>query len=439
MSRTRIVNRYPVAGLRLACLLLCCAGSAVGLVAVAQERVEEERVEEERVEEELPRLEDLLVEGDFEDDSEEARALRQAMQREIMEISCRDEDGRPESWLDRAHSYMNQRLCEPAAWFDGFFGDPRSFEETPVGNFLRVRNTVRWDETEDFDHRFRVQASLALPRVSDRIRLLITRDEDLTGSELDNVGGADDDTDRTRIGLRFLATERARSRFDIDATVRASGATPNPRVRGRYRYAQALSDRSLARLTQSVFWEVDEGFGTTSRVDYEILPDRDSLYRWTGQGTISEESDGVDWRSSLVAFSQLSARDAMRYEAGVIGYTKPKFEVEEYFVAVRYRRQFLRPWLFFELQPEYAWPLDQDTGKRRSDLRFSVALEVQFENETSRSRRIERYTGEEGAAETWSDDLPIPVDAPGAMREGGLLQGNGESGARDDAGDGEGG
>lgn len=49
---------------------------------------------------------------------------------------CQDELGRPDSWLDRSHSYLTQRLCEPAAWFDGFFGDPRSLEETPVGTFF---------------------------------------------------------------------------------------------------------------------------------------------------------------------------------------------------------------------------------------------------------------------------------------------------------------
>jgi hypothetical protein len=380
---------------------------------------------------EREQLQSTRLEGDT-DDSDEARELRRAQQRELMDISCRDEQDRPESWLDRAHSYMNQRLCEPAAWFDGFFGDPRSFEETPVGNFIRLRNTVRWDESEDFDNRLRVQASLALPRVSDRVRLLVTRDEDITGNELDSVSGAVGDEERTRIGLRFLASEGVRQRFDVDGTVRLSSGTLNPRVRGRYRYAQALSDNSLARLTQSLFWEVDDGFGTTSRLDYEFLPNRDTLVRWTGQGTVAEGTDGFEWRSSFVAFRQLSSRDALRAEAGVFGDSKPSLEVEEYFVALRYRRQFLRRWLFVEFQPEHAWPIDPNTGNRRSDWRFSVTVEVQFENETSREQRIRRYTGDERALERWSDDRPVPVNAPGALREGGLLQGVRDGDSDDD-------
>ncbi len=341
---------------------------------------------------------------------ETAKSDRQEAQEKLMELSCRDEADRPESWLDRSHSYLNQRLCEPAAWFDGFFGDPRSFEETPVGTFVRIRNSLQWDETEGWGFGLRVRANVLLPRVTDRIRLLITRDDDLTGEFRDGPSAADED-EQTRLGLRFIASERARSQFDVDGTVRVSSSGLNPRVRGRYRHVQGLTDHTLARATQTVFWELDDGFGSTSRLDWEWLPDRDRLIRWTGEGTVSEASDGVDWRTSVTAFRQMSPRTALRSEVGAFGYTTPRFEAEEYFVALRYRRQFLRRWLFFELQPEHAWPLDLETGQRRSDWRFTLTLEVQFENERSRQHRMREYLGDE--PQEWGEDDPIPIDAPG--------------------------
>ena len=340
------------------------------------------------------------------------RKARQRRQQELMELACRDELDRPESWMDRTHSYLSQRLCEPAAWFDGFFGDPRSFEETPVGTFFRIRNELRWDQTDDFGYRLRIRANISLPRISERVRLLVTRDEDITG-EFDDAAPPDERDDRTRLGLRFIASERARSQFDIDGTVRVSGTGLNPRVRGRYRYVQGLSPRSLARATQSVFWEREDGFGATTRLDWEWLPDRDTLLRVTGQGTFSEASDGVDWRAATIAFRQLTTRTALRGEIGAFGFTRPDFEVEEYFVALRYRRQVLRRWLFFELQPEHAWPLDPDTGSRRADWRFTFTLEVQFENEPARERRLRRYLGEDFDLEDWPEDEPVPVDVPG--------------------------
>ncbi|MGY6554055.1 MAG: hypothetical protein ACXIUM_05990 [Wenzhouxiangella sp.] len=339
---------------------------------------------------------------------------REAYQDQLIEMSCRDELDRPESWLDRTHAQMTQRLCEPAAWFDGFFGDPRALEETPVGTFVRLRNSLEWDETEGWGFGLRVRANIELPRVSDRVRLLVSRDEDLSG-ELREGPAADDGDQSTRLGLRFIASERSRSQLDFDGTVRVAGSGLNPRVRARYRYVQGLTDTTLLRATQTVFWERRDGFGTTSRLDYEWLPNRDSLVRWSGEGTFSEGSDGVDWRTSVVGFRQLDLRTALRGEVGMFGFTSPSFETEEYFVALRLRRQFARPWLFYEIEPAHAWPLDLETGQRRADWRMTFTLEIQFENQRAREQRLRRYMGDEADRVPPESimDIPVPVDAPG--------------------------
>lgn len=367
---------------------------------------------------------------------EEEMSERQARQQRLMEMSCLDEQGRPEGWLDLTHSYINQRLCEPAAWFDGFFGDPRTLEENPVGSFIRLRNAARWDQDDGLQYRVSVRANLILPRLSERVRLLVARDEELEG-EYPDTGAFDDPENRTRLGLRYIASERARSRFDVDGTVRLSSGSLNPRVRGRYRYVRGLTDRSLGRFTQSAFWERDEGFGLTTRLDWEWLPSRNRLVRWSTRGTWSQESDGIDWRTGLVSFRQLDLKSAVRAEVGAWGYTEPRFETEEYFVALRYRRQFLRHWLFYEIEPEHAWPKDFDTGERRSDWRLTFTIEIQFENERSRRHRLRRYLDGEGDPGAWEDE-PIPVDAPGDRVEDPLLEDNEESdsGGDDDSGGG---
>jgi hypothetical protein len=365
--------------------------------------------------------------------SEEAqRAERKERQQRLMEVSCRDEQGRPGSWLDLTHSYLNQRLCEPAAWFDGFFGDPRTLEENPVGNFIRFRNAARYDEFEGWQYRASVRANLILPRLSERVRLLVARDEDLEG-DYPATSAFDDPENRTRLGLRYIASEQARSRFDIDGTIRLNSGALNPRIRGRYRYVRGLTDRSLGRFTQSAFWERDEGFGLTTRVDWEWLPNRDRLVRWSARGTWSQESEGIDWRTGLVSFRQLDRQSAVRAEVGAWGYTEPRFETEEYFVALRYRRQFLRHWLFYEIEPEHAWPKDFDTGERRSDWRITFTLEIQFENQRSRRQRLRHYLGDDPDPGKWEDE-PIPVDAPGDRVEDPLLEERDE----DEEGDGEG-
>lgn len=309
-------------------------------------------------------------------------------------MSCRDEQGRPESWMDRTHAYLSRKLCEPAAWFDGFFGDPRAYEETPVGSFFRLRNSLVWDETNDFSHEARLSANISLPRISDRVRLLISRDDSADGDPtFDDIGRDSDEEDQTRLGLRFLLGESGNASYDLDSTIKVSSSGLNPRVRAQGRYTQPLTDTTLARWTQNVFWERDDGFGTTSRADWEWLPDRLTLVRLTGRGTVSEASDGVDWRTALIGFRQLDRRTAIRSELGGVGRTDPDFEAEEWFVNFRFRRSFLRDWLFYELQPEYAWPLDDQTGRRRSDWRFIFTLEVQFENAAASDGDVDHYRG----------------------------------------------
>jgi len=312
----------------------------------------------------------------------------------VVDLSCRDEQDRPESWLDRTHSYLSRKLCEPAAWFDGFFGTDRAYEETPIGSFFRVRNSVVWDESEDFGHELRLSANISLPRVSDRIRLLFSRDESVEGdADFDELGRASDEDEQTRLGLRFLLSEAGRTQFDLDATVKVSSGDLNPRVRGRMRHTRGLTETTLTRWTQTAFWERDEGFGTTSRADWEWLPNRLTLVRLTGRGTVSEDADGVDWRSGLVGFRQLDRHTAIRSEIGAFGETGQPREIEEVFINFRFRRSFLRDWLFYELQPEHAWPVDEDTGRRRADWRFIVTLEIQFENPAIEDDRIDHYRG----------------------------------------------
>src|SRR5699024_3173415 len=149
------------------------------------------------------------------EEAEGEEQQRKSRRQRLMELSCRDEQGRPESWLDASHSYINQRLCEPAAWFDGFFGDPRTLEENPVGSFIRLRNAGRWDESEGWKYRAGVRANLILPRLSERVRLLVARDEELEGDYPD-TGAFDGPENRTRLGLRYIASARARSRLDVD-------------------------------------------------------------------------------------------------------------------------------------------------------------------------------------------------------------------------------
>lgn len=297
---------------------------------------------------------------------------------DIIELSCRDPEGRPESWLDRSHAYMNRQLCEPAAWFDGFFGDTRADEETPVYTYFRWRNEINWGEGEGTRYRTRVFANIRLPRASERLRLLISRDEDIRGEFGEPSRREDTSLSTTQLGLRYIFSDTEVGQFAVEGGFLARFPI-RPFVAGRYRYTLPLSEDTQLRHTQTLFWERGDGFGTRSRVDWERLLSRDSLLRWTGGGTFSETSNGIEWDSSLTWFRQLSNQRAVRLETGLFGDTRPNIRTEEYYVNARFRSTFLRPWLFYEIQPEHAW-VDRRGQSRDSTWRVMFTLELQFEN-----------------------------------------------------------
>lgn len=396
-------------GVALACMLCWSLAGAARADAIAEESAAGPVLTEEIVRAESAQEETGADEAVPDDDEQEPmdKEEREAQQAELIELSCRDQEDRPDSWLDRTHAYFNQRLCEPAAWFDGFFGEDRALEETTVGTFFRLRNEVRWDQTDDYRMRVRLSANIDLPGASERLRLLITRDEDVRGDFEQDSRVAGSDT-QTRVGLRYNLRDKRRSRFDLDGTVRANLNTFNPILRARYRHTRELTDRTFARFTQIGFWEGDDGFGTTSRADWEWLYDQRTQLRLTGQGTWSEATRGVDWRSGIVGYRQLTPKTAIRSEIGAFGSTRPSVEAEEYFVNFRFRRTFLRPWLFYELQPERGWPRDMETGERRGDWRFTATLEIQFENSSARMQRERREVIDAGS----DVSTPVPGDEP---------------------------
>src|SRR5690625_7953247 len=72
-------------------------------------------------------------------DDDQVAGERKARQQRLMEICCRQERQQPQGWLDSTHSYLRQRLCEPAARIYGYFGDRRTLVENPGCSFLRLR------------------------------------------------------------------------------------------------------------------------------------------------------------------------------------------------------------------------------------------------------------------------------------------------------------
>jgi hypothetical protein len=279
-----------------------------------------------------------------------------------------DEGGRSaatgEPWLDRTHQTLAGSLDAFAQSFDSFFGDPRSDEESRARTFLRLSFDTRYREDDGVDVKPSAHADIRLPRFSERVRLIVEgRSETAQAARTPDEGALLEprvtDGNRVDIGLRYTFVERSRTNLSLSGGLRLDAPT-DPFVRARYRYLQPLGERSLARVTQNLFWQDDEGFGESTRIDLESRLAPDSLLRWSTSGLFSESSDGWEWRTEGDFFRRLSRRTALNFGVSAEGVTRPSAVVDSYRTHLRFRRNFLRDWLFYEIEPELRWPREED-------------------------------------------------------------------------------
>ena len=168
-----------------------------------------------------------------------------------------------------------------------------------------------------------------------------------------------------------------------------------PRIRFRYRYTYPIYDTITLRLTQEVQREKSVHSAKT-RFDFEKLFDDSFLIRATTEGEISEEFDGVDWLQAFILYQRINKKTSLSYEASVRGISKPLWQAIDYRLAVRFRKNFHRRWLFYEISPEMTWPITYDENRllieqdRRSKWLLFFRIEAHFGN--AHKKRYQDYS-----------------------------------------------
>jgi hypothetical protein len=286
------------------------------------------------------------------------------------------------SWYDDTQIYINSRFCEPALWFDNFFADDRIIEEGVAGTYIRLRNEFYLDEEEDFDLKIGLSASVELPGVEHRLRLTFLSDED---EDLRDIAPGNGEDTTNALGLQFDMLERLRSKLSLSVSL-------SPKIRLRYRYTYPATDTITLRYTQEI--QRKKGINSAlSRFDFEKLFHHYVLFRSISEGRVSEEYDGVDWLQALVLYHRLDKKTSMSYETSASGITEPVSLTTDYRVAVRFRKNFHRPWLFYEVSPEYTWPITLSEDRqsvlidRRSKWQIFFRVEIHFGNAENRRYR----------------------------------------------------
>jgi hypothetical protein len=295
--------------------------------------------------------------------------------------SADDEVPNEPSWYDSARQSVSESIDNSASWFDNFFGDPRTglddidkkadatLKVTIKGFYSGVEGESEVDVT--------ASGSVALPRSENRLRLAFTSDADaaITGEEaVDNEPNVSRGFSRDRggLGLAYLLYENPENLFTLGTGIKGG---PEYYANGRHRYTRQLGQTTRLRVTNTLYWITDDGAGASSLLDIEHITQKQTLWRYTLFGNYNETTEGLEWSTQATWLRKLDKKTAISARLGIKGETDKPDAVTETWTTFRYRANFLRPWLFYEIEPGLSWHEKEDFD---TEPTLAVRLEVLF-------------------------------------------------------------
>lgn len=288
------------------------------------------------------------------------------------------------AWIDMFQRGVYGGVCGAAAWFDGLFGNAR-FDQDSDQTFGRLGLFETYDRRDQLDTSLQLRARYALPNMKNRLRLIVARgDEDQLVEEREATadkplpqGFQDVGDDAWLLGLGYSKQGNLHDGFDFGIGVRLS--TPiDPYVKGTYRHNFVFGPNTMLRFRETPFWRDSRGFGATTQLALDHLATDNVLLRWNNSATVAQDTEALDWTSSITAYQSLRQRRAISYTALVQGETGADVPLQNYGVVTTYRQPVFRKWLFLELSGSLTWPKDTVEEEREINPGVGLGFEMYF-------------------------------------------------------------
>jgi hypothetical protein len=303
----------------------------------------------------------------------------------------RDED---DKWIDTIPEKLYTLTCSPVSWVDGLFGNDR-FDDEYQNTHGHITLGGLWDERSGFHRITRAKVRVYAPQISERFNAFIGRiDEDDFFLREEESGSNQSSSsqpstvptpeafdrnidDSTLLGLGYNEPLKKRGSFDADVGVRVRFPV-DPYVRGSYRYAMPLGERNLMRFRETIFWQETEGFGTTTRLDWDRVLTDNFFTRLSGSGTFSQNTIGMRWYSTFTLYQVMRHQRVLAYELKSYGATDSEVPLQNYGATIIYRRSAWRDWFWIELRTGIDWPRYVVAEKRTSNLNAGLTFELRY-------------------------------------------------------------
>lgn len=295
---------------------------------------------------------------------------------------CRQERGE-EDFLDESRRMLAETFCGATLWFDGLFGGTPDVRNAR-GVSGRVELSALHTDFAGFDGKARVRLNYDLPNLERRVRFFLGRDERSSVAADRQEGFAIrssvfglEDRDEWLAGLGYRPPGRFLQRVDFGVGARLK-TSPEVFAQTRYRRNFFLGRNDVWRFRETVFWENRDGFGSTTSMDWDRVLRRDLLLRWGNVGTISEASDGLEWRSAIVLYKNLRGLRAVAGELFARGATDAEVSFRELGARAVYRQPLRARYFFGDLIVGYTWPKERRDQQREGSAMIGLGVELLF-------------------------------------------------------------
>ncbi len=259
---------------------------------------------------------------------------------------------------------------------DSWFGDQPFERGGRAGGRIRLGTLWRQDQGFNWLTRFSLRAEL--PNLQARgAFLFLGRDNarDVVADRPEGFTQRETLRPETRQDQSFFAGLGTDAQRALSFRLGFRGGL-KPYAQGRFRHVWEIGERSQFEFRETVFWTRDERFGSTTAGFFDTLLGPALALRWQTAATISQESDGVEWSSSVGLYRSFGFQRQLSLEALVNGATGSDVDVAEYGVRARWEQPIYRDWLLIEGIVGYFWPRRGATFTR--DQAFGVGFSLQM-------------------------------------------------------------
>jgi len=283
---------------------------------------------------------------------------------------------------DQNQENVSQRLHRFSSYVDKFFAEDSYVQESNDSR-MRLSLVNQYQKYATPTLRPRMSLLLSLPNTQNRWRIRFQSDDELESEEKNNQTNLIEDTGDTTYSTAISRILRASDLIDIRADAGIKFRTPiDPFTKLRIRRS-FLFDKTEIRLTETFQWRDSQGKTASSALDLEYPIALNYFFRSHSEIIYWDINSFWSGSQSLTIYDQLDSKSVIAYAIGVGGqnedefHTRKKDQVNDYWVELRYRKNFYKDWLFYQVSPGLIRPRDFDF---ETLPRLELKLEVLYGN-----------------------------------------------------------